>query len=97
MYVPLIISWRLLTLPPVRAVPSAQAGLTSLFGKGRGGPHRYNHHKIFIQSFTEHYFLPSFLMVDIFTVRVSHNRGRLPPRTKAGLSESLRVISTAQL
>ena len=25
------------------AVPSALMGLTSLFGKGRGEPHRYNH------------------------------------------------------
>ena len=28
-------------------VPSAQAGLTSLFGMGRGGPRRYSHQKIF--------------------------------------------------
>lgn len=28
---------RLPTLPPVRAVPSARQGLTSLFGMGRGG------------------------------------------------------------
>ena len=27
------------------AVPSAQAGLTSLFGMGRGGHRRQNHHK----------------------------------------------------
>ncbi len=27
-------------------VPSAQAGLTSLFGMGRGGPRRYSHQKI---------------------------------------------------
>ena len=26
-------------------VPSAQAGLTSLFGMGRGDPRRYRHHK----------------------------------------------------
>ncbi len=26
-------------------VPSAQAGLTSLFGMGRGGPRRYSHQK----------------------------------------------------
>ena len=41
-----IINWQRLTLPPVKAVPSALVGLTSLFGMGRGGPHRYNHHKI---------------------------------------------------
>ena len=27
-------------------VPSAQAGLTTLFGKGRGGPRRYSHQKV---------------------------------------------------
>jgi hypothetical protein len=31
------------TLPRVTAVPSAQMGLTSLFGMGRGGHHRYRH------------------------------------------------------
>src|SRR5690606_13998512 len=31
------------TLPPVTAVPSALAGLTSLFGMGRGGHRRYRH------------------------------------------------------
>ena len=39
-----IISWRRPTLPPVRAVPSAQRGLTSLFGMGRGEHPCYNHH-----------------------------------------------------
>ena len=33
------------TLPQI-AVPSAQAGLTSLFGMGRGEPRRNNHLKI---------------------------------------------------
>ena len=55
-------NWRLPTLPPVKAVPSAQVGLTSLFGKGRGGPHRYNHHKILN------------ILKDILIVRVSHKR-----------------------
>ena len=31
------------TLPPVTAVPSAQTGLTSLFGMERGGPRRHGH------------------------------------------------------
>ena len=30
---------------PVRTVPSALIGLTSLFGMGRGGPNRYNRRK----------------------------------------------------
>ena len=31
------------TYSPTSAVPSAQTGLTSLFGKVRGEPRRYNH------------------------------------------------------
>ncbi len=45
---PLVIKiWRRPTLPHITAVPSALVGLTSLFGMGRGGPHRNNHHKVF--------------------------------------------------
>lgn len=33
--------------PTGTAVPSAQAGLTSLFGMGRGEPRRNNHLKLF--------------------------------------------------
>ena len=39
--------WRRPTLPHVTAVPSALAGLTSLFGMGRGGHRRYRHLNIF--------------------------------------------------
>ena len=35
------------TLPHFTAVPSALAGLTSLFGMGRGGHRRYRHLKAF--------------------------------------------------
>ena len=35
------------TLPPLKAVPSARPGLTSLFGMGRGGPRCYNHLNVF--------------------------------------------------
>ena len=35
------------TYSPTNAVPSAQMGLTSLFGMVRGEPHRYNHLKSF--------------------------------------------------
>ena len=35
-----------LTLPGVILVPSALAGLTALFGMGRGDPHRYSHLKV---------------------------------------------------
>ena len=35
-----------LTLPGVIQVPSALAGLTALFGMGRGDPRRYSHLKI---------------------------------------------------
>ena len=37
--------WHRPTLPHVTAVPSALAGLTSLFGMGRGGHRRYRHLK----------------------------------------------------
>ena len=37
-----------LTLPGVILVPSALAGLTALFGMGRGDPRRYSHLKIFV-------------------------------------------------
>ena len=32
--------------PRFNLVPSALVGLTSLFGMGRGGPHRYSHRNI---------------------------------------------------
>ena len=35
-----------LTLPGVIQVPSALAGLTALFGMGRGDPRRYSHLKV---------------------------------------------------
>lgn len=35
------------TLPPVTAIPSALAGLTALFGMGRGRHRRYRHLKCF--------------------------------------------------
>jgi hypothetical protein len=35
-----------LTLPGITQVPSALAGLTSLFGMGRGDPRRYSHLKV---------------------------------------------------
>ena len=55
------------TLPGITLVPFAQMGLTSLFGMGRGGHHRYSHHKYFIlhksgltvieRKYTTHYLL----------------------------------------
>ena len=39
--------WHRPTLPRVTAVPLALVGLTSLFGMGRGGHHRYRHLNIF--------------------------------------------------
>ena len=41
--------WHRPTLPHVTAVPSALAGLTSLFGMGRGGHRRYRHLNILIK------------------------------------------------
>lgn len=40
----LLISWRRPTLPPVKAVPWALRGLTTLFGMGRGEHPGYSHH-----------------------------------------------------
>ena len=40
-------SWHRPTLPRFTAVPSALAGLTSLFGMGRGGHRRYRHLNVF--------------------------------------------------
>ena len=37
-----------LTLPGVILVPSALAGLTALFGMGRGDPRRYSHLKVLV-------------------------------------------------
>src|ERR1700748_400694 len=39
--------WHRPTLPHFTAVPSALAGLTSLFGMGRGGHRRYRHLNVF--------------------------------------------------
>jgi hypothetical protein len=41
--------WHRPTLPHFTAVPSALAGLTSLFGMGRGGHRRYRHLNILIR------------------------------------------------
>ena len=38
-------------LSHINAVPSAQSGLTSLFGMGRGEPRRNNHLKFLVGSF----------------------------------------------
>ena len=60
----LIINWQRLTLPRVIAVPSARAGLTSLFGMGRGGPRRHSHHKVFVpkgwENGTGFFYIPGF-------------------------------------
>ncbi len=48
-------------LSHITAVPSAQAGLTTLFGMGRGEPRRNNHLKIFKAIATSHKTL-SFLL-----------------------------------
>ena len=45
-YEALIKNRQRLTLPGVILVPSALAGLTALFGMGRGDPRRYSHLKV---------------------------------------------------
>ncbi len=83
----LLINWQRLTLPPVTAVPSALTGLTSLFGMGRGGPRRYNHHKICL------YPIRTGLNVLTLKMKDSHEKREFIET----LQKSLRVISTAQL
>lgn len=43
------------TYSPTNVVPSAQLGLTSLFGMERGEPQRYNHLKLAV--YVEHLYL----------------------------------------
>ena len=50
------------TLPPVTAVPSAQTGLTSLFGMERGGPRRHGHPSFALSVFAEQRLLAKFLL-----------------------------------
>src|SRR5690606_34780963 len=52
------------TLPPVTAVPSALAGLTSLFGMGRGDHRRYRHLKVFNLFFC----ITTYLIVSLHTL-----------------------------
>ena len=43
--------WQRHTLPGITLVPSAQIGLTSLFGMGRGGPYCNSHRTLNIVVF----------------------------------------------
>ena len=45
------------------AVPSALAGLTALFGKGRGDPRRQRHQRLFAQDFSLAYFFCQLTML----------------------------------
>ncbi len=51
------------TLPPGVAVPSAQTGLTSLFGMVRGGPRRHGHLNFMLNLVQHLYFDTSLLEV----------------------------------
>jgi hypothetical protein len=53
----LIKIWHRPTLPRVTAVPSALVGLTSLFGMGRGGHHRYRHLNILTLDITSNVYV----------------------------------------
>src|ERR1700710_137035 len=80
--------------PGTVPVPSAMGGLTSLFGMGRGGHPRYNHHKDFVGRLQS----AAFLFDNIFDISGTDNRfvvfGRYPEGKK---DQSLRAISTARL
>ena len=47
-------------LSHITAVPSAQAGLTTLFGMGRGEPRRNNHLKVVIIALGNHFAIKNF-------------------------------------
>ena len=63
-----------LTLPHITAVPSALVGLTSLFGMGRGDPHRHSHLKA-LKDYQQNRFPDSVTLiniVDMVVKRVEH-------------------------
>ena len=71
------------------AVPSAQAGLTTLFGMERGGPYRHSHQK---------------LLIDFTRYNIFLNNKGIKKENKKGIiirkrvnERKLRVISTAWL
>jgi hypothetical protein len=63
--------WHRPTLPHFTAVPSALAGLTSLFGMGRGGHRRYRHLNIFIVS-GEWIVVSGFTHYSLLTIHQQH-------------------------
>ena len=83
----LIKNGRRLTFPQTSAVSSARAGLTSLFGMGRGEHRLYNHPNNGFDIWNKTY------KGKLCTSRV-HG---LPPVKVGFPTESLRVISTARL
>ena len=83
------------------AVPSAQAGLTSLFGMGRGEPRRNNHLRLFSLRWAT---CPSSLAMRSAIswhtgIKISIKERKFPPPTCIGgkVRISLRVISTTRL
>ena len=71
--------------PALGAVPSALAGLTTLFGMGKGDPRRYGHQQNFEQRFEA----------------LRHKRIKKEEKSKGdrciGTTKTLRTISTAKL
>ena len=74
-----------------RAVPSAQVGLTSLFGMGRGGPYCYKHLKLLMLILIIYQNLTS------NNLKVNEYRYDWSNKVYELESISLRVISTTQL
>ena len=88
------------------AVSSALAGLTSLFGMGRGGPCRCNHPKVFkikveskkikVES-DFHFCLLPFAIYLAYDINMERKHNFCCYKNSLSRLESLRVISTAQL
>ncbi len=83
------------------AVPSAQAGLTSLFGMGRGEPRRNNHLGLFLAVFGRvRTLLRLYGNILAYWDKIPFIfllESRSPPRRAETMRISLRVISTARL
>ena len=80
------------TLPRFTAIPSALAGLTSLFGMGRGRHRRYRHLNVFSVGFRE-----PFLTHRAFEAYQSHNNDILLKEVLFGEDNVLPVESIGQL
>ena len=71
------------------AVPSAQVGLTTLFGMGKGDHHRYSHRKTFCKNVIHH--------VSTNTIDILLKENTMVIQKFNTVEKSLRVISNTRL